>query len=78
VGVPEGRVAMVTGAGRLRGIGRATTYCAANVAEHCGYHTCKTCCLRSEGDWAHCLPVFPIAEYITGQSINIDGVVVMW
>lgn len=66
MGVLDGKVAIVTGAGRRRGIGRATAVALAapeadvTVAGFIAY-LCS-----------------PIAEYITGQSINIDGGVVMW
>jgi NAD(P)-dependent dehydrogenase (short-subunit alcohol dehydrogenase family) len=66
VGVLDGKVAIVTGAGRLRGIGRATAaVLAAQGADVKGAGLIAYRCS-------------PIAESITGQSINIDGGVVMW
>jgi NADP-dependent 3-hydroxy acid dehydrogenase YdfG len=66
VGVLDGKVAIVTGAGRRRGIGRATTVVlAAQGAD-----------VKVAGLIAYLY--FPIAESITSQAINIDGGVVMW
>lgn len=66
MGVLDGKVAIVTGAGRRRGIGRATAVAlAAPEAD-----------VKVAGFIAYLCS--PIAEYITGQSINIDGGVVMW
>ena len=48
------------------------------MAEHGGFHIYATC--RSDEEVAGLIAYLysPSAEYITGQSINIAGGVVMW
>ena len=66
MGVLDGEVAMMTGAECRRGTERATAVVlAASGAD-----------VKVAGLIVYLCS--PITEYITGQSINIDGGVVMW
>jgi NAD(P)-dependent dehydrogenase (short-subunit alcohol dehydrogenase family) len=65
VGVLDDKVAIVTGAGRRRGIGHATAVVL----------TAQGADVKVAGLIAYLYS--PFAEYMTGQSINIDGGVVM-